>query len=469
MRIGGVIKGYGLLTKTGLVAAMVFGMTVQLAPQTQAPANCGPPHYCARSDRRVEPYPAHAPASLRAGFVLRDPNFGSRILRVTEPASDPQHLGQSFHSPSSGEQNPWNATTTQFYVGDGSGNLFLYDFDSSSMSVRGRGRLNADWRSEPQFSFTQPNILYGIATQRAVFQQYDLSTHKTTEVANPSRCTRLKSSDYGFDVSVSADDQRFAGVFGPRQDLSPLVYLYDRKRGCRWYNTETGEVGGQWGPAGKVTLPDRFTIHDARLAKSGDYIEIVAAGRADTGPYIWEAATVNVTPCLKGEVYQCLGHHALGYSHFINPTNRTHPADFVVRPLSDLKGVRHLVANLPPLLSLAEWFDDHVSWNYITPDDNTPACFSTYRLSNPTTPGAPLLVDGPWENEIDCVETDGKASTVWRFAHTYSSGKNGFWSTPRGNVSLDGRFYMFTSDWQGELGQGRDEKPRTDVFIVELR
>jgi outer membrane protein assembly factor BamB len=70
-----------------------------------------------------------------------------------------------------------------------------------------------------------------------------------------------------------------------------------------------------------------------------------------------------------------------------------------------------------------------------------------------------------------CVETDGKASRVWRFAHTYSTAKNGFWSTPRGNVSQDGRFFIFTSDWEDQL----DERPRdkrdhrVDVFIVELR
>jgi len=444
-------------------------MTSQTQPAASPDRQCAPPHYCARTDRRVEPYPSNPPALARAGSIIHDPNFGSRILRVTEATTDPEHPGQSFHSPSSGEQNPWNATSTKFYVGDGSGGFFLFDFDPVTMTVRGRGKLRADWRSEPQFSFTQANILYGIALQKPVFEQYDLATGKTVQLADPSRCTKLKSSDYGYDVSVSVDDQRFMGVFGPRQDLSPVVYLYDRKRGCRWYNTQTGDIGGQWGPVGKISIADRFNVHDARISKSGDFVEIVAAGRADSGPFIWEAGTMNVIPCLKGEIYQCLGHHALGYSHLINPTNRTHPADFVVRPLNDLKKVRHLVDNLPPVLPLAEWFDDHVSWNYINSEDNTPACFSTYRLNNPATLGAPLAVDGPWENEIDCVETDGQASTVWRFAHTYSSGKNGFWSTPRGNVSLDGRFYMFTSDWQGELGQDREKKSRTDVFIVELR
>ena len=106
----------------------------------------------------------------------------------------------------------------------------------------------------------------------------------------------------------------------------------------------------------------------------------------------------------------------------------------------------------------------------MNPEDTNPACFSTYRPDNPDAPATPLKVTGPWENEIDCLEMDGKGSKVWRFAHTFSTAKNGFWSTPRGNVSPDGRFFMFTSDWQDQLGQvPNGKKYRTDAFIVELR
>jgi len=50
-------------------------------------------------------------------------------------------------------------------------------------------------------------------------------------------------------------------------------------------------------------------------------------------------------------------------------------------------------------------------------------------------------------------------------AHTYSTARNGFWSTPRGNVSQDGRFFMFTSDWEDQLGRmPNGDKYRTDVL-----
>jgi hypothetical protein len=103
-------------------------------------------------------------------------------------------------------------------------------------------------------------------------------------------------------------------------------------------------------------------------------------------------------------------------------------------------------------------------------NDSSPVCFSTYRPTNPDTPGVAPIVTGPWDNEIDCAETDAKASKVWRFAHTYSTARNGFWSTPRGNVSPDGRFFMFTSDWEDQLGRAPNGRQyRSDVFIVELK
>jgi hypothetical protein len=252
-------------------------------------------------------------------------------------------------------------------------------------------------------------------------------------------------------------------VMGPEQDKNYLVYVYDRKQGCRWYNTQTGEAGGRWGPTGTISAPYRFSIHDARLSKSGRFAEITGGG---TGPIFWDIDTTNVTLCANKEL-ACLGHKAMGYSHLLNSPNRTHPLELVVRPLDNLSDMRSLIPQLPPLKG---WYDYHISWNDVDPQDDAPACFSTYHPTNPNTPGTPLLVNGPWENEVDCIETDGKASTVWRFAHTYSMARNGFWSTPRGNVSQDGRFFMFTSDWGDQLGRGPAGKAcRTDVFIVELR
>ncbi|HLB87122.1 MAG TPA: hypothetical protein VJK29_05660 [Terriglobales bacterium] len=396
-----------------------------------------------------------------AGSIVTDPNFGSRIVRVSDAKTDPQRIGDSLVTPSSSQQNPWNSTSTKFYIMNMGGRVILYDFDPSSMKVRQSEPVRLSWGGEPQFSYAQPGILYGLGS---AFQQYDISNRRITTIHDPSSCVKLSPSDHGYYGAASANDQRLLGVFGPRQDDNYLVYIFDREKGCRWFNTQSGEIGGKWGPKGVISSSSHFGVHDARLSMSGKFVAIAGGG---TGPILWEVDTMNVTLCSRQAPFFCGGHHALGYSHMVNPSLRKHPLDLVSRPLDGLAEFSPLITRLPETKA---WYDQHISWNNVNPEDTNPACFSTYRPDNPDAPGTPLKVTGPWENEIDCLEMDGKGSKVWRFAHTFSTAKNGFWSTPRGNVSPDGRFFMFTSDWQDQLGQvPNGKKYRTDAFIVELR
>lgn len=438
-------------------------------PQNQASAESGssssaPKEYSARTDRKVVPYPDAPPSIGPAGSIITDPGFGSHIVRVTDERSDPKGAGRSLFTPSSAEQNSWNKNSSMFYVMTAGGAFLLYNFDPATMKVRPAKTANADWAGEPQFSYEQPNILYGMRNGDSVFQQYDISTGKVSDINNASKCVKLQGNDSGHSATVSADDNRFMTTLGPRQDNNYLVYVYDRKLGCRWYNTQTGEIGGQWGPKGTISAPDRFSIHNARMAKSGKFL-YVARGASTVGKawVVWEIDTLNVNECPKG----CGGHRVLGYSHVVGSSGMVHPMEVWMRPLDHLDDYSSLIKDLEPAHGF--WYDSHFSWNNVDPADSTPVCFSTYRPTNPDTPATAPQVTGPWENEIDCAETDGKDSQVWRFAHTFSTAKNGFWSTPRGNVSQDGRFFMFTSDWEDQLGkQPNGDKFRSDVFIVEL-
>jgi len=425
-------------------------------------SQCGPPEYCARTDRRVEPYPEKPPAIGPSGSIISDPTFGSRILRVTDGRSDPTQTGRPVVTPSSAEQNSWNKDSTMFYVSTSGGSFLLYDFDPPTMKLRPARKPNLNWGGEPQFSYTQANILYGLSHRD--FEQYDASSGRLTEINDPSKCVKLGSGDTGSSVTVSGDDNRFMETLGPQQDEYYMVYVYDRTQGCRWLNTQSGEIGGQWGPKGTISVADRFLLHNARMSKSGKFVDLRRGHNfVGRGWAVWEVDSLNVSVCPKA----CGGHHALGYSHILSTSGMTHPLDVWLRPLNHLEDSIPIISGLEP--DKGPWFDSHFSWNSVDLNDSAPVCFSTYQI-NPDTPGAAPLVAGPWENEIDCAETDGKTSKVWRFAHTYSTARNGFWSSPRGNVSQDGRFFMFTSDWEDQLGKTPNgDTYRTDVFIVELK
>lgn len=426
-------------------------------------AACGPGNYCARTDRKIEPYPDKAPVMGRAGSIITDPVFGTRIVRVTDEASDPVRPGRPLYSPSSAEQNTWNKDSTMFYVTTDGGSFLLYQFDPATLKPKQIRMTNLSWNAEPQFSFSQKNVLYGIRHPESIIQQYDTSSGKISDVVQPSKCVKLEPRDSAHTLTVSTDDNRFMTTLGPLQDENYLIYVYDRKQGCRWYNTATGEVGGDWGPKGSISTPDRFKMHNARMAKSGKYVYATRGEGGSPGHrwVVWEVDTLNASVCSRG----CSGHHVMGYSHIVGSSGLVHPMDVVSRPLDHLDDAKSIISGLEP--GKKEWYDSHFSWNNVDPNDTAPVCFSTYLYSNPRTPNTALNVTGPWENEIDCAAMDG--SKVWRFAHTYSTAKNGFWSTPRGNVSQDGRFFMFTSDWEDQLGKAPDGKYRVDVFIVELK
>jgi len=370
-------------------------------------------------------------------------------------------------SPASAETNAWNSDGTKFYVLTPGGQYVLYDFDPAKMKAHQSGVMPV---SEGEFSHTRPNIMYVARSNNPAFQQYDVSNSQITVLHKVSDCVRVAPTDVAFSVSASADDVRMETMLGPEQDRNFMVYLYDRKLGCRWYNTRTGEIGGQWGPKGTISARDRCLIHNTNISPSGKYIWI-ERGNSFIGAswLIWEVETMKVTACPSW----CSGHHGVGYSHVVGPSGENHPLDLLARPLENLSATNSLIQNLPAGDS-QHWYDMHISWNDADANDENPFCLSTYNGGNTNVPGAPLDAAGPWENEIVCVEPrahDANGARVWRFAHTYSTAKNGFWSTPRGNVSQDGRFFMFTSDWQDQLGEKPFNKHeyRHDVFIVELR
>jgi hypothetical protein len=122
---------------------------------------------------------------------------------------------------------------------------------------------------------------------------------------------------------------------------------------------------------------------------------------------------------------------------------------------------------LPKEISIA----DHTTWNNARPDALVPVISSTYRYGNNTDPWR------AWDDEIIALEmVNGGTGTVWRFAHHRSDvGSDAdptapyFWYEPIANVSPDGKWVLFTSNWEKTLGRDAAEgTARQDVFLVQL-
>jgi hypothetical protein len=468
-----------------LGAAICLG--TQAAPSGESAAKPAPAplDYAARTDTRPEPLPDKPPLIGPAGSIVKDPAFGSRILRVTD-ANTLQSKGFSFLTPSAGWANNWNKTSTRFFVLSRGGRRPVFNFDPVEMTSHFSGldvSQSLGWMAA-EFSYLNPDLIYGIHVEHdhhPKLQQYDFSVKRVTDIGDPESCVKMEPTWSAIDLSVSASAEapRLVSALGPQQDKDSIVYVHDPKLGCRWYNTMTGEVGGDWGSRGNVSTEERFGVHAVSISPSGDYAYI-AAGYVPPGGgkghnELWRIDSTEVRPCDE----MCGGHWVLGYSHLINNAGSADEMDTVLRPLNNLRSITHVIPSFPP--GPAWGADRHYSWNNDNPEDTAPVCASTYL--NPSAPrgeaaikaqpglaetGVPI--ERAWDDEVVCVETDGKGSRVWRFAHTFSAATNGFWSEPRGNVSQDGRFYMFTSDWLSTLGKDPQVPThRLDVFVVELK
>jgi hypothetical protein len=452
---------------------------------------CGPPTYnCSRTDFNIVRIPASVPNVgnlLGANTVVTDPDFGNRVVRITDWNTDPgqQPSNRSYVSASSGsaDENLWNVDSTLFIVQSLGDSGYPFTFDPSTMqasrmyvaSSPSTGGLKLP--SGGMWSRADANMLY-VANNASIFR-YDFSDRNNPP--SPQLVFDFTSSraclPAGFDVTwqskggVSAGDTVFGMAYSSTGDQGTGIYAvaYKVGSGCTILNTQTGQVTGDWGATGPIDIKDRWTIHNAKLSKDGNWLIVAPQGCTSSscsqGPYFWQIGTTHVSSCGDGKTggQRCGGHWTEGYSHWMNNNDN---GKQVIRPLSQPTAFDELTSTLPPGIRVP--LDEHASWNNADPADSLPF-FLTYW--SPITP-----FPAAWYNEITGVAPD-RSGRVWRFAHSFITAQSQIFSTSYGigSVSQDGRFFIFSSDWMGTLGS-QSESPtckvgrdcRGDVFVVEL-
>jgi hypothetical protein len=256
------------------------------------------------------------------------------------------------------------------------------------------------------------------------------------------------------------DDNRFSiSEGGQPGGAHSFVVVYDKTLGCRWYNTETGQVGGQWGPTGTAIGPiAAYAIRHAYMSHSGNYVRIMTGGQ---GFFVWDIVTLNVTACGPKSGLDCFGYGVVGYNSYVNAPGVVEYMQIVKRPLGNIAQFSELVWPLtnPHVFEVTL----HFTWSNVDANDSTPVCGTSYQYEGQGD------IDKPWEGEVFCAETDGNASTVWRFAHNRANWIKPYYNTqPLGAISQDGHFFLFSSGWDQQLGIQSDGRPRSDVWLVKL-
>jgi hypothetical protein len=284
----------------------------------------------------------------------------------------------------------------------------------------------------------------------------------------------------------TASDNLMVFFGGPVQDLHHYAVWFpvDNIAAKKLLDTEASTVNGV-----PTSVALNFNLHSASIDRSGRYVLLYptsvdqAAPRYASQEYIWDTTTDMFTALTSGgkdggpDVHP-YGHDASGFAYNINKDCCTSSwwdaGQWQIRSLADPLVTLDLIN--PVLTPKEVYMVDHTSWNNAQPNALVPVISGTFRVEENinTTPWR------AWDDEIIAVETAapaGTGATVWRFAHSRTSiasdspttSTNTFWYTPRPNVSRNGRWVVFTSNWEKTLGS--EPAPgifRQDVFLIQL-
>jgi hypothetical protein len=448
--------------------------------------------YLAITDRTVYPKPV-LPSLGPAGWHFVDPTFGSRMMRVTDTNTRPGYPGRSLTAPSAAHQLAWNASSDHFYIRSIDGTIIPYAFDASTMtasriepSSTGNGGLTILSQVEPQFSFLSSNLLFGSRQDPLndwpIIRQFDFNTRTYADISNLGAVTIISPGTYAGALSSSSTTPEMVCVlFGGVQDTHYKVAVLPVSpagAGPVVLDTQASTITTN-GATASTNIPLGVFLHHAWMDQSGRYVVLYTVNQQPVPYYVWDLATNMIT----GVNSNAGGHDATGFRRQINQacctTTAWDAAQWQSRGLGNPGTTTDLID--PVLTPQAIYLADHTSWNNAQPGTLVPILSSLYRYYSGTYNTTPWRA---WDDEIVAIETDAErpSATVWRFAHHRSDvSYDGdatrafyFWYLPNAVISPNGRWAIFTSNWEKSLGAAVDSdvQPggtyRSDVFLVAL-
>lgn len=455
------------------------------------------------------PYPASTPCPaatcasggnlLGANTLIVPSDFNNAMIRVTDNATMATSTGYAWTYTGGQEANPFDTTDTRFMVytnADLAVPMAWNPATRQATKLYGNTYGISNNFSNITFSYTQPYIAYSLAfngSSNPAIYVYDFTSPSVaptpSQLVDLSTCVpALAGLGYKWagDLNVSKDDQTFAVPLSSTasQGSSGAVYVvvWNRTNGCRILNTSTGAITGAWGTIGSIAVADTFTLHGAELGSGGQWVHLTAttclnnscAASPVFNQYFWNIATLTETPLTSNA--GC-GHFAIGVTIGVDQCalgGGLGQATWFQRPLSapnptpDSTGAINLTGQPIPG---SNGFDGHPGWAMDNSSDTAPFCTSTINyLVNGT-------VSNPYEYEIDCIDMSG-SGTVWRIAHNYTSFQSANFAAQSaiGAVSQDGKWFLFGTDFLGQLGNTDGvtnsctlgTNCRNDAFIVAM-
>ncbi|HVG17797.1 MAG TPA: fibronectin type III domain-containing protein [Blastocatellia bacterium] len=372
-----------------------------------------------KTDYGVYPEPP-PPALPRAGGTFVDPVFGTTIMRVTDENDGAFNATNYSYWPS------FNKDSTRLYIVAG-GQTALYSFDPVNFRISNKRRLflsNPPTGGVPDaedaiWSGVDPNVILGHDGLK--IWAYNVATNTYSLVKD---FTGELPAGYISQMSRSIDDNVF---------------------GFTLKNASGGLVGyAAWRRSNNsIYRVDTRNLDEVQVDKTGQYLVVKQDPASASGVEVRvvNLLTRSVEDLTDSSPDYAPGHSDNGAGLVVGGDNWANR--FTVRRLSSPHEARTVVG------FGSDWsLGSHVS---MLADGDEWALVSTFVANG-------LESRGVFRNELFVAAVDG-SGRVRRLAHTHSEYR-GYWDSPRANISRDGRYAVFTSNW------GRAD--RRDVFICKI-
>jgi len=468
--------------------------------------------YNASISTAVVPYPSTIPCPYSgsgctagngsltgANHTVTPSDFGNPITRLTDDSTMSTANSYNWSYTGAAYALPIDITDTRFTVYTNGNEALPMSWNPGTRTAAKLYGTSYTLTPQPAstvgFSYTQPYVGYAIAfngSNDPAIYSWNFSSTVTAptavQVVDLATCVSALSGvgdQWNGELTVSQDDQTFAvsesTTSGQGSSGAVYVIVWNRTNGCRVWNTSNGAVTGAWGTTGTIGVADEFTIHDSTIGEGGTWVEVIAATCLNNScaasptwlTYLWDISTLTVNGWTDNS--RC-GHSMVGYSYSVNSCdyNTEYNSTAWYESLNSAPniGPPTYVLNTP-MSGAGSGLNEHPGWQMDNSSDTNPFCDSTYN----TTQFAPVNV---YDDEILCHQTSQSSGSnvIWRFAHTYATGHGASFEAEFviGAPSADGRWFLWTSDWDGMLGNTNGSSNsctigrncRNDVFIVGL-
>lgn len=372
-------------------------------------------------------YPVPPPPPLpAAGGTIIDPTFETTIMRLTDANDGPECINSYSYWPT------FNLNSTRLLVYSGTVPL-LYRFDPVNFKILDKVIWNTEtpaggsvrW-DDAIWSGTDPEVIYAHDNIGMGLWTYNVATRTHTQIADLS--SQYNPGDYLWQMSRSVRNDNVFAFTRRDADYNVVGYLvWRRDTNQVVYNVNTNQ------------------LDEVQVDKSGKYLA-VKTGQQGAG--VIEVQIVNLKTLAVANLTDNGPDYAPGHSD--NGNKIVIGADNWRNQLT-----YRTLASPHSLSTLIKYENDWTQGYHVSmlANDERWVLLSSYSAAS----GTP---DGPFHDEVYQVATDGSLA-VRRLAHHFSIYGGDYYASPRADISRDGHFIAFTSNWGVEGG-------RKDVFVLKI-